>query len=239
MIFFILPIGALFSGLAGASGYYVGARLLNHRPTPLLCLNIVLASVGTFFALHYFSYVTLEVEGKNVSDYISFGTYLDTVIRSTSMRFSVRGRTISSTGELGGGGYEIALLQNLGFAAGGFAVYTFLVSIPYCQRCSRYFSAKGKQTRYTSDPKALEMSAVQLAAGFEAGSVASAVDEHGRFGTAKPRNGDFLRSIINIRNCKRCGRHWAKFIVEKKNSKDWDEISELSIHVYTDQVVDV
>ena len=46
---FVIPVWAVFSGFVGASGYYAGAWVLNHRPTPLLLLNIVLASVGTFF----------------------------------------------------------------------------------------------------------------------------------------------------------------------------------------------
>ena len=35
MFWFIVPVGALLSGFAGASGYYAGARIFSHRPTPL------------------------------------------------------------------------------------------------------------------------------------------------------------------------------------------------------------
>ena len=80
---FVIPVGALVSGFAGASGYYTGSWYFGHRPTKLLLLNIVAASVSTFFAIHYLSYITLQFDGKQVSDYIPFWRYLDIVIRSS------------------------------------------------------------------------------------------------------------------------------------------------------------
>src|SRR5262245_35622626 len=71
----VIPVGALLSGFAGASGYYAGSWLLNHRPTRLLLLNILIASIATFFLIYYLSYSTLEIDGKIVSDYIPFGRY--------------------------------------------------------------------------------------------------------------------------------------------------------------------
>ena len=65
---FVIPVWAVFSGFVGASGYYAGAWVLNHHPTPLLLLNIVLASVGTFFLVHYLSFVTMQVDDVSVRD---------------------------------------------------------------------------------------------------------------------------------------------------------------------------
>lgn len=80
MFWFVIPVGALLSGFAGASGYYAGSWAFGHRPTGLLLLNIVIASATTFFLIHYLSYVSLQVEGKYVSDYIPFTQYLDIAI---------------------------------------------------------------------------------------------------------------------------------------------------------------
>lgn len=63
MLWFIVAVGALLSGFAGASGYYAGARIFNHPSSPLLLVNILLASVGAFFAIHYLSYIMLEIGG--------------------------------------------------------------------------------------------------------------------------------------------------------------------------------
>lgn len=236
---FIVPVGALLSGFASASGYYAGARIFNHRPTPLLLLNVLLASVGTFFAIHYFSYITLEIEGKAVSDSVSFGQYLDIAIRSTSMEFRLRTTEVGATGELGGLGYGVAVLQILGFAAGGLAVYGYLTSLPYCERCSRYFSTKGKQTRYTADAEALQASTVQVFNDFREGAAPSAIEKHRMFGNPKLQKGNHLRSVIEVRYCKKCGEHWVKYVVEKQSGNDWKEISELTAAGFTEQVVDI
>lgn len=238
MFWFIVPVGALLTGCAGASGYYAGARIFNHRPTPLLLLNVLLASVGTFFTIHYLSYITMEIEGKAISDYISFGQYLDIAIRSTSMQFWLRTIEIGATGELGRLGYGAAILQIFGFAAGGLAVYGYLVSIPYCERCSRYFSAKGKQIRYTSDVEGLQASTLQVFNDFAEGAIASAIVKHRTFGNPKFEKGNHLRSVIQVRHCKKCGQHWVKYVVEKQSGNDWKEIPGLTVAGLTDQVVD-
>lgn len=239
MFWFVLPVGALLSGFAGASGYYAGARIFNHRPTRVLLLNILLVSVGTFFTIHYLSYITLETGGTAVSDYVSFGQYMDVVIRSTSMEFRHNAREIGATGELGGLGYGVAILQILGFAAGGLAMYRYLVSIPYCERCSQYFSRTGKQTRYTGDAEALQASAAQIVSDFGDDAIASAIEKHGTFGNPKFQRGNHLRSVIDARHCKKCGQHRVKYLVEKQSGNDWEEIPELTTAGFTTQALEI
>ena len=231
---FILPIGAGLSGCAAASGYYAGSRIFNQRPTRLLLLNILLVSVATFFTIYYLSYITLEIEGQGISDYISFGQYLDIAIRSTAMEFR-----FGATDELGGWGYGIAILQILGFAGGGLAVYGHLVSIPYCERCSRYFSKKGKQTRYTGDTEALGAATDQLFRDWGANGIAAGIENHRVFGNPEVQAGDYLRSVIEVQHCKRCGRHRVNYQVEKQSGNDWKEITDLTTGGFTDQAVDV
>jgi hypothetical protein len=36
----IFPVGAICCGFVAAGGYYFGAKLLNHRPTPLIFFNV-------------------------------------------------------------------------------------------------------------------------------------------------------------------------------------------------------
>ena len=237
MFWFIVPVGALLSGFAGASGYYAGARIFNHRPTLLLLLNVLLASVCTFLTIHYLSYITLEIDGKAVSDYVPFGQYLDIAIRSISMEFRFRTTEIGATGVLGGAGYVVAILQVLGFAVGGLAVYCYLVSVPYCQKCSRYFSRKGEQIRYTDDAEGLQSSTGQVFSDFGNGAVASAIEKHRTFGNPKFQKGNYLRSMIEVRHCKCCGQHWVKYAVEKQSGDDWKEIPTLTAAGVTDQAV--
>ena len=237
MFWFVIPGGALLSGFAGASGYYAGSWFFGHRPTRLLLLNIVIASVMTFFLIHYLSYNSLQVEGKYVSDYIPFTQYLDIVTKSTSMDLRLRAAKVGSTGELGGFGYLIALLQIGGFAAGGFAVYSYLVSKPYCETCSRYLSTKGKQTRYTGDADGLQTVTEQIFDDLRNTAIASALARQKAFGDPAYQKSHHLRSVFEIRHCKGCRNHWIKFSVEKRSGDDWKGIPELTVAGFTDQVI--
>lgn len=239
MFWFVIPVGALLAGFAGASGYLAGSWFFGHRPTRLLLLNIVLASVATFFLIHYLSYSTLQIEGRQVSDYVPFIQYLDIAVRSTSMEFRLRTVSVGSTGELGTFGYLVALLQVAGFAAGGFGVYGYLLSKPYCEKCSRYLSAKGQQVRYTGDADSLKAAAAQVLELLASGAVASAITQHGAFGGSAQKKNDHLRSAFHVRHCRKCGQHWVRFSVEKRTGNDWKEIPELTTGGFTDEAVSV
>lgn len=236
---FVIPVGALLSGFAGASGYYAGSWLLDRRPSRLLLANVVAASVATFLLIHYLSYLSLQVDGTSVSDVIPFTQYLDIAIRSTSMDFRVRTVEVGATGELGNLGYVVAVLQIIGFALGGFAVYAVLESQPYCERCSRYLTRKGRLMRYTGDADGLQGSVHKIFELVGGGAVADAIAVHRGFGTSSHQKDDHLRSIFEVRHCKKCARHWVKFSVEKQSGNDWKEISDLSVSGFTEEIVSV
>jgi hypothetical protein len=239
---FVIPVGAGIAGFAAASGYYLGAWLFGHRPSRLLLVNILIASVATFFFIHYLSYSTMQIEGKKVSDYISFWEYLNIAIRSASMSLRFHARDIGSTGELGAFGYAVAALQILGFAAGGFCVYAYLTTKPFCDKCSRYLSAKGKQIRYSTDSEKLQQ-AIPHVLGLIAKEDLSTAIEHHRsspdFGSSSSPKGCRLRTLIELRSCKECGLHWLKFTTEQLSDNEWKEISDLSVGGFTNQIVNV
>lgn len=239
MFWFIIPIGALISGMAGASGYYIAAKIIGYRPTSFLLAAILIGSVATFFVIQFLSYITLEVNGKAVSDFVSFFQYLDITIQSMTMTFRHRASAGIETGELGMWGYGVTILQILGFAVGGFLVYSILSSLPYCERCSRYFASKGSQTRYTGDPQALQTTAVEIVGAFGSGAVASAMAAHNAFGDPKFHNNTPLRSTIEVHCCKECGQHRVKYGVEKKDGKDWKAIPNMTATAFTDQAVEI
>jgi hypothetical protein len=242
MFWFVIPVGALLSGFAGASGYYLGAWFFGRRPTRLLLLNILISSVLTFFLIYYLSYVTLQVEGKDVSQYISFWQFLDIAIRSTAMEFRYHAVNIGSTGALGSFGYVIGALQVLGFAAGGFCVYSYLLTKPYCDKCSKYLSAKGKQIRYVVNPEGLQEATVHVLTLMENGEILSAVEEHRNkpgFGSSAPSKDCRLRSVIEVQRCKKCEMHWVRFALESLSRDAWEEVSGTRMAKFTEQAVSV
>src|SRR6202453_4326983 len=155
MAFFIIPIGAIFSGFIAASGYYFGAWIANARPTKLILLNMVIVSITTFFLIYYLEYYFMVIDGKAVRDVIAFLDFLKIEVVHTTLQFRMRATKIGSPIELGSLGYLFALLQIIGFGVGGFAVYGFLSSKPYCEACSKYLVARDSQIRYTNDPERL------------------------------------------------------------------------------------
>jgi hypothetical protein len=222
----VIPVGAILAGFIASGGYYLGARLFSHRPTPLILLNMVAISVGTFFLVHFLSYVSLEIDGKPVSDYVSFGTYLDIILRHQSVAFYLRGRELGATGELGSWGYAYALLQIAGFAIGGIAVFVYLSSLPYCDKCSRYLSGRAKQERYAGDPGAFVQMVKELAMAVDAGRLQEAINQHAAIAEKKHQKELHLKSTLKLRKCRGCGKHWLGFSAGKWTGRDWKDINE-------------
>jgi len=134
----VIPVGAVFCGFVASSGCYYGARLLNHRPTLPLLLNMAIVSVFTFVLIHYWSYVTMMVKGVAVSERISFLQYLDIVLQHKSLRSFIGPR--SSSTELGQFGFIVAFTQIIGFGLGGVVHYLRLLTLNYCKRCLKYWA---------------------------------------------------------------------------------------------------
>ena len=223
----IVPVGAILSGGVGASGYLLGARLLNRAPSRLLLLNVVLASVTTFLTIHYFAYVSLEVNGARVVDYVPFWTYLDAAIRSASL--GLAGSSVLVTPSLGVLGYVFALLQVVGFALGGFVAYGYLVAQPYCERCARYLGEKSVSVRYTADIRALERSQRIIADHVQAGSFADALAEQQALGIEDEGTGGNYRTRHETRRCAGCGTRWMQYSIAKLGDEGWAEMPESTV----------
>src|SRR5688500_9469822 len=77
MCWLIVPVGAAVAGFLAASGYYLGSKYLDHRPSAMMLANSVLASLSTFYLIHYLSYRSLSIDGVAVQSIIPFTTYVD------------------------------------------------------------------------------------------------------------------------------------------------------------------
>jgi hypothetical protein len=228
LLWFVIPIGAILSGFAAATGYYVGARVFGHRPTSLILWNMIAVSVGIFFLVHYLSYASFEIEGQRIRQYLSFGQYIDVLLRHQSLTFRWRSVQMGSTGELGNWSYGYALLQILGFAVGGFCVFGYLRTLPYCKRCSQYLTRIGSATRYTADADAFISLIKDLAACFSTDELQKAITQHSSFGEGNSRKTSHLRSVLTLRQCKSCGVNWLKIVSQKFTGRGWDDINSFS-----------
>lgn len=220
MFWFVILGGAICSGFAAAAGYYAGARYFNHRPTKVLLLNMVVVSITTFFLIHYINYYFLVVDGTPARELVDFARYLDIVLSHTALRFRVR---LSDPVEIGSWGYLYAVLQIVGFAFGGVAVYRYLEAQPYCERCTKYLVAKDTQTRYTTRyMNAAQLS--QITTLIAAGRLQDAIAAHAISGSEGYGKDPKLRAQVEIKRCKNCDQHWMKFTVSRWAKDDWVEV---------------
>lgn len=237
MMWFVIPVGAIGSGFVAASGYYFGSKIFNHKPGGMVLLNMVLISLGTYLLINYLIYLSLSIDGVYISEYAPFLKYLDISIKETSMQFFTKyniGHPVG-TGRLGSWGYIVAILQIIGFGIGGFSIFGWLVSLIYCEKCSKYFFRKGKQIRYFSDPEIIKSQHQYLNEHIKINNIEKAIEKHATEGNIKPEKKDYLSSRVELRYCKGCGKHHLKYIASRQDKNDnWNDINETELEAFTD-----
>jgi len=138
MHWLILPTGALATGAAAASGYYLGAKLLHQMPSRRLAFNMVAIGFSTWALIHWTDYrtATFSDTGTRISDSHTFLEFIR--LRAESMSFRVGGGP-TSTGPVGSLGEWIMAWQFLAFLLGGAAVYFILRAERACPQCHKYY----------------------------------------------------------------------------------------------------
>jgi len=233
---FVIPVGSFMAGLLAATGYVLGARFFNHRPGALLVLSILAVSTSTFFIVHYLNYNWLQIGifQVHVRDHIPFKEYLRLVLTHAA----IETRHFGSTGELGTLGYVYAGLQILGFSFGGLGAYCWLLTMPYCETCSKYFAHKVTIDRYADDPDKLVAFMETLVSALKADHVAKAIKLYKDFGSSELK-GRPVRIQLKLWGCKKCARNAFRFTVSKLNGNTWDEISDLKQEGVTQEKLSV
>jgi hypothetical protein len=234
----IIPGGAIISGFAAAFGYYIGAWIVGRRPARMLLVNIVLASLSTYFLIHYLSYRTEKAEGRPINELVSFPQYVDAAIRSLEFRHRSSGIDVPPT-RLREWGYGIAALQVLGFACGGFLVYAHLKSMPYCNACSRYLSHKAESIRYAGSSEAIHGVMASVGDKIQSHEFQEAIAIHRESGSPVKLKSTRLRIVCRVRRCKKCDQHWIKFAVERYDGHNWLRVPELEIAAFMEKAIDV
>jgi hypothetical protein len=234
-LWFVIPFGAFFSGWAAASGYYFAYQLYRRRPGRLLLPNVIAAALGTFLLIHYMSYLSFKAAVGRIGDSLSFLQFLDIAIRSTSIRIM----SVTSTSSLGTLGYVTTFLEVVGFAFGAFALYHYLRSQEYCDRCLWRLALKGKQVRYAPRPEDLLAKAAEVAGLMKQGDAAGALERHTGFGSFARYPGSSVRSICSVYSCRHCGRHTAVFALQRPSGEDWGSVPPSVVYARTDSPISI
>jgi len=148
------------------------------------------------------------------------------------MEFRFQGHN-SETGEVGSFGYVIALLQIVGFSIVGLAVYLCLASLPYCDKCSRYFKKVGQQIRYFSDGEVLKNHFTAVLTTLSEKQFQTALETHAAAGRKKRDSSDYLAFKIELRKCEKCGVNLMSVVLMKLKNNGWDEIEDTKQNIFT------
>lgn len=240
MFFFIIPVGAGMAGFVAASGYYLGAKLTHQKPAGGVLLNMIGASISTYFLINYIPYYLIEIDGVRVQEFMSFWKYLDVVISNTSLSFGIRGHDVGATGELGATwGYAYAALQLVGFAAGGLVVFTFLSDNPYCDKCSKYLKKMDTQARYTSEGEKLTSDILDFAELLLAKNNQEGIKYHANFMGDDNFKSHHLCSTIAIYECPSCKINLLQFVASRLKGREWTDIDETKVTQWTNEKLSV
>jgi len=146
-VWLVVPVGAMCTGMAAASGYYFGSLYFHRRPNWLLLVQMILIAGATQLLIYCLEYTTLVLDdGTKASALVSFARYLD--ISLTGAHYHIgRGGQVD-TGAVGELGYWLAVIQFVGFLVGGFFIYVVLLSYPVCPKCQKYFRLLAKRSKH-------------------------------------------------------------------------------------------
>jgi hypothetical protein len=225
---FIIPVGAILSGFVAATGYWIGARVFNHRPTKSILWNMVTVSILTFFMIHEQGHDLAVKRGYPKG----YWTYLQEVTESMSYS-SGRGSSKTAGEPLGALGYGVVALEILGFTFGAFAVYGVLRSRQYCEPCSKYFSKKGQRLHHLADLNQLNILAQKFHQAMSEQRYQEAINEY----CAQPKAKMWKKSVMSTLQlfyCKNCGKHQIVFSASTRNGNQWAPVTQLALNQNVD-----
>lgn len=234
-IWVVVPVGALLTGFAAASGYYFGSLYFHKKATAILLVQMVVIAGLTQLLIYWMGYATMVLDdGRKVADLVPFGQYLDISLTKAHYRI---GRGATDTGEVGTFGYWMAVIQFMGFLVGGLAIFMFLRAKPVCQSCNLYLRPLAKKQKCFANAESagayydrlftLPVDGPDFA---ELIRSAAKVD--------KPGQGA-LQVNTSLLGCPTCKAQMVEEKVKGFDGKEWKDISKLDRRVNIPHGVDI
>ncbi len=141
------------------------------------------------------------------------------------------------TGRLGTIGYLLALVQVIGFSLGSLGIYLWLLTLPYCDKCNRYFKKVGDQIRYFSDPDFAQNQIADLYRALDDKQFQAVIDRHSAMGNSRQGNGDVLASLLSLKKCDHCGISHMEFVVTVQKQNAWTVMEEFRKEVLVESPI--
>ncbi len=223
-IMFVIPVGAILSGMVAGTGLFGAARLMNMRPHFGVLLNMLVAGAIVYFLINYVPYQRMVAESPEFAEQFTFPTYLDLRIRSTQVMVG-RGGNGQAVELSPFWAYTREIIEGCGFLLGGLFLFGILGSAPYCESCSKYATGSTKHEWKTKDAEAFAERANLTRATLAQGDLdaAASVLTNGE----SDRKGS-LAMALAISSCPACGRRHGTLTAHKGT----DEISALAFKTW-------
>ncbi len=229
-VWFVIPIGAFFCGMAAGAGFYLGIRLFNQRPSSLTFVMAGLGGLAGYILIFGLSWWFTEFQGVKARDVVGFPQFLQATVENQRVKFR-HGAPI----DLGKWGYARFAINLLGFAAGVVAMVAIAGGKAYCSRCGRYFTTVGAQTRTSSAPETLARAIAPVIANIKAGRVQDALELHAAADSTDKKG--FLTTKLAVETCTGCGMHLATLSAFCKTDEGIAPIAELNFRGQTNERV--
>ncbi|GKX29959.1 hypothetical protein SH1V18_24390 [Vallitalea longa] len=159
-LFFIIPVGAIFTGYLCGYGYFKGLVLSNRKITGghyfVGLIMAIVCLVSVLYGTYYLSCFNEEeqkieysLEGNHVSDYevngygeMTFPKYTRYMIENTPVSFSIRSTNITEVSNPIFG-WIVTIIDYLGLLAGCLACGSSIYDkYEYCDNCKKYKKKK-------------------------------------------------------------------------------------------------
>lgn len=230
----VLPVGALLTGVAAASGYYFGSLLFHVRPTRVLLVQMVILAALSMLAIYYAEYLTVK-EGSRAG--IGFWQYVHNHLTNSSLNIDF---IISvSTGRIGLFGYVFAAIEFVGFLAGGYFTFLFLRNAHACPKCNLYYrKVASKRQGFSAEADFLTYYNTLFRSPVDTPEFARLLDSNSLPFFGNPAKGTIsIRSAL--RECPRCKDQLITQHVQIKRDRGWESVQKLNRAVRIPQGVDL
>jgi len=219
----IIPIGAMASGAAAASGLFFGARHFQIPASKGLAFLMIATAACAQLLTYLFGFIFLKMLGGAPAD-LGFVQYVDALLTHGREYSTLVPQT--DLEEVGGDGYVYAVFEFVGLVVGGAWAFFALMGQPSCPACLSYLETLARKRDSFAD----EASFGDYYSGeFQHPVGSEAFGRHVSARNAVPfGKSALIKMDTKVVRCPTCGTHSVDQVVTTRVGRDWVEAAGLS-----------
>jgi hypothetical protein len=225
---FVIPAGAVATGIGAAGGMFYSARWVHYFPRFLFFVSSIAIAVGTLAYIHFIVWNGTVIDGTPLHEIIGYTDYLNWVSHHSNIVTKYNATKPVDLGETAS--FVYFAIQTLGFMFGGLCLFAFLYDQPYCHESGTYKRLSGVVELYERNPLSLENQVKVIKSLLEQGRHSEAISRHPfRQSLAKRGHSEGARSVITFYKSKKSPTTTLRHRVFVCTGKDdWKQLDEFS-----------